>query len=179
MPSKLAKVQKRVSKKKGSKINSLHENSRDAQRLRKAGARDDRVAKSTAVREKANSIWLERIAFFQDHLPETLHPLDLDGMLSLARSYLERCDEEIEQLKAERRPGRPPGTRLTLLEQQKKQEAMEFDSGLWMPNLEDAETLVKLDAWKGDWLSLANLRFVRVGAKGEAKESQFPPRGAF
>jgi translation machinery-associated protein 16 len=178
MPSRLSKVQKHVSKKKGSKINSLHENSRDAQRLRKAGVRDDRVARLSAVREKANRQWLERIAFFQDNLPETLHPMDMEAIQSLISTYLARNNEEIEQLKAERRPGRPPSTRLTLLEQLRDGEGKEYDSGFWMPNLQDEETLVKLDGWKGEWIGLANLRFVRVMAGGTTKESQFPPRGA-
>ncbi|KAL8941203.1 MAG: hypothetical protein Q9216_002380 [Gyalolechia sp. 2 TL-2023] len=37
MPKHLAKVQKKISKKKGA-VSSLHENSRDAKRLRRAGA---------------------------------------------------------------------------------------------------------------------------------------------
>lgn len=178
MPSKLAKVQKHVSKKKGSKINSLHENSRDARRLRNAGARDDRVARLTAVRQKANGQWLERVAFFQDNLPETLHPLDVERVRALIEEYLARNNEELEQLNAERRPGRPPSTRFTLLEQLRDVEKKEYAGGFWMPNLQDAETLVNLDAWKGDWISLGNLRFVRVHEGSAVKESQFPPRGA-
>ena len=78
MPSKLAKITKHVTKKKGAKITSLHEDSRDARRLRKAGARDDRVIRMTHVRQKANGQWLERIAFMQESIPETLHPLEED-----------------------------------------------------------------------------------------------------
>jgi translation machinery-associated protein 16 len=43
MPSKLNKIQKLVTKKKGNNSRALHENSRDALRLRKASTRDDRV----------------------------------------------------------------------------------------------------------------------------------------
>ncbi|CAK4030741.1 Hypothetical predicted protein [Lecanosticta acicola] len=178
MPSKLNKVQKHVSKKKGARINALHENSRDAQRLRKAGARDERVARITATRQQANRPWLDRIAFFQDHLPATLHPMDVAQMRDLVQQFLARHDEELAQLKAERRPGRPPSNRQTLLEQQVKAEAQEYESGLWFPNLQDEETLVKLDGWAGEWMSLAVLRFIRVAKDGEVKESQFPPRGA-
>ena len=53
MPSKFHKVQKRVNKKKGS-TNALHENSRDALRLRSAVQRDDRVHRMGALREKVN-----------------------------------------------------------------------------------------------------------------------------
>ncbi|KAF2768988.1 hypothetical protein EJ03DRAFT_273018 [Teratosphaeria nubilosa] len=178
MPSKLSKVTKHVSKKKGSKINSLHENSRDAQRLRRAGARDDRVARLTAVREKANRQWLERVAFFADRLPDTLHPLNTEQIQELIIEFIGRNDEELDQLKADRRPGRPPVTRQTVLQQQVDAESKEFESGFYLPNLQDEQTLVRLDAWKGDWLSLGNLRFVRIDEKGNVRESQFPPRGA-
>lgn len=53
MPKSLAKVHKKISKKRGN-INSLNENSRDAQRLRRAGARDDKLAKLSAARIKVN-----------------------------------------------------------------------------------------------------------------------------
>ena len=178
MPSKLAKVQKHVSKKKGKKINSLHESSRDAQRLRRAGARDDRVARLTAVKDKANQQFLLRISYLQKNLPEILDPLSVGEIQALISDYLDRNDEELDQLKTERRPGRPPGTRQTLLEEQRKMEQSEYESGFWLPNLQDEETLVKLDQWKGDWVSLGTMRFVRVDGSGSVKESQFPPRGA-
>lgn len=178
MPSALAKVQKHVKKKKGDKIKSLHENSRDAQRLRRAGNRDDRVARLSSIREQVNKQWIDRIVFFQQRLPETLHPLEIPKVLSLIQVYVERNDDELEQLRLERRAGRPPSTRQTLLEQQRKSDEKEFASGLWLPNLQDEETLVKLDRWAGDWVSLGTMRFVRVDVKGELKESQFPPRGA-
>jgi len=178
MPSSLAKVQKHVRKKKGDKSKSLHENSRDAQRLRRATNRDERVAKLGAIKKSANRQWIDRILFCVDHLPDTLHPLEVDEMRSLIQDFVDRNSEELSQLKAERRPGRPPSTRQVLLEQQRDVDAKEFESGFWMPNLQDAETLVKLNDWSGDWISLANMRFVRLRQDGEVKESQFPPRGA-
>ena len=63
MPKSLNKVQKKISKKKG-KVNSLHENSRDSQKLRRAGARGEKLERMSAVRAKANqphctvSFWL-------------------------------------------------------------------------------------------------------------------------
>ena len=178
MPSKLKKVQKQISKKKGSNLNSLHENSRDALRLRRAEARDDRVSRVTAVRQKVNQHWLDRVAFFQARLPDTLHPMELDRIKDLVNEHLSRHDEELEKLQSERRPGRPASNRQRLLEQQLKMDGLEYESGFWLPDLQDAQTLIKLDAWRGDYTGLALLRFVRVEKFGEVKESQFPPRGA-
>lgn len=53
MAKSLAKVQKKISKKKR-KINSLHENSRDSQKLRRAGARAEKLERVSAARAKAN-----------------------------------------------------------------------------------------------------------------------------
>ena len=167
-----------MKKKKGDKITSLHENSRDAQRLRRAGARDDRVARLSSIRDKMNKPWIDRVEFFQQRLPDTLHPLDIEYIQSLIKKYIERNDTEIDQLKAERRQGRPPSSRQTLFEQQRKTDEKEFESGFWLPNLQDEQTLVKLDEWQGDWVSLATFKFARVDSKGVLRESQFPPRGA-
>ena len=54
MPKSLAKVHKKISKKTKGNISSLHENSRDSQRLRRAGARDDKLARLSKARSKAN-----------------------------------------------------------------------------------------------------------------------------
>lgn len=53
MPQRnLQKVHKHISKKRGV-LDSLHENSRDAQRLRRAGARDDRLNRHAAITQRA------------------------------------------------------------------------------------------------------------------------------
>lgn len=52
MPQRnLQKVQKHISKKRGA-VGAMHENSRDAQRLRRAGARDERLIKHAANVDK-------------------------------------------------------------------------------------------------------------------------------
>ena len=178
MPSKLSKVQKRVTKKKGEKAKSLHENSRDAQRLRRAGARDERVSRVSAVREKSNKRWIDRVAFLQDGLPDILHPLEKGQMHALIQGYLGRNDEELQQLQRERRSGRAKSTRQSLLEQQRATERQEYESGFWLPDLSDEETLLKLDKWPGDWSGLGILKFMRLDSNDGLHESQFPPRGA-
>jgi len=60
MPSRYTKIRKHVVKKKGaSKVNSLHENSRDALRLRKAITRDDKVARLNRLRKGENEAFRE------------------------------------------------------------------------------------------------------------------------
>lgn len=54
MPKTLAKVQKKIAKKRGKSASSLHENSRDAKRLRRAGARSEKLDKLAAARGRAS-----------------------------------------------------------------------------------------------------------------------------
>ena len=51
MPKSLEKTRKRISKKKGD-ITALHENSRDALRLRRAVMRDDKLVRVASARRK-------------------------------------------------------------------------------------------------------------------------------
>lgn len=57
MAKALHKVQKQISKKRGGKSNTLHVNSRDSQRLRTAGARQDKIAKVVAAASRANQTY--------------------------------------------------------------------------------------------------------------------------
>ena len=52
MPSSVTKVTKQIKKKKPGKIGALHENSRDAKRLRRANARDDKLNRVATVRAR-------------------------------------------------------------------------------------------------------------------------------
>ena len=64
MTKALAKVHKKVSKKKSS-LNSLHEKSRDAKKLRRAGARseklDDLKSRRLQANEKYSTVSLEDV----------------------------------------------------------------------------------------------------------------------
>jgi translation machinery-associated protein 16 len=55
MPKSLPKTRKQITKKKGaSALDSLHANSRDSQRLRRAAMRDDKLAKLATAKRKAD-----------------------------------------------------------------------------------------------------------------------------
>ena len=56
MPQSLAKVTKHIRRKKG-RVTGLHENSRDAKKLRKAGSREERVGKMSAVKARSEEAY--------------------------------------------------------------------------------------------------------------------------
>lgn len=57
MAKALNKVHKQISKKKGGKLGALHENSRDAKRLRRAGAREEKLARLLTAASRANQLY--------------------------------------------------------------------------------------------------------------------------
>ena len=92
-------------------------------------------------------------------------------------SYLGRYDEEITQLKSQRRYGRPSSTREDLLKQFMTTEYQEYEGGLWIPNLQDEANLGMLRGWNGEWTALSTIKYVRLSRKGTLRESSFPPKG--
>lgn len=58
MARTLQKVHKRITKKRGV-VDALHENSRDARLLRRAGARDDRLSRHAATTLKTRKPYCE------------------------------------------------------------------------------------------------------------------------
>ncbi|KAL9585956.1 MAG: hypothetical protein Q9212_001222 [Teloschistes hypoglaucus] len=153
MPKNLAKVQKQIAKKKGAATSSLHENSRDAKRLRRAGARSEKLEKLSTARAMA----------YQPY--------------QMSNSYLSRNADELATIQSERRPGRPTSTREDTLKQGIDAEDKEYASGFWIPDISDAATVDRLTEWNGEWSSLNNLKFVRVAKDGGKHASSFPPNG--
>lgn len=96
--------------------------------------------------------------------------------LSLYR-YLKRHDEEIVVLKAQRRPGRPPNNRESLMEERRAREENEYSTGFWVPDMENERTLGLLRDWNEQWASLSTLSYVRLTRTGTKTKSCFPPNG--
>lgn len=120
---------------------------------------------------------MARIEFFQTAADEHTSIFALPDIQLLIQQYIHRDDEELETLKAERRPGRPASTREDLLKQKQDAETGEYKSGFWVPDLEDALNLQVLKEWDGRWASLHKVKFVRIAIDGTKKESSFPPKG--
>ncbi|KAI4959416.1 hypothetical protein J4E86_003138 [Alternaria arbusti] len=162
--NRLDKVHKKITKKKGKNPN-LHEGSRDTKRLQSAAQRD----------EKLNRVFRQRKD--QNRTYEHVASLSVPEIQAMIEDYLGRDDEELAQLKAARRPGRPASTRQNLLEIHQNTERDEYAAGFWVPDLEDELNLKKLKDWNGEWAQLATLKFSRISKEGFKKESSFPPKG--
>ncbi|KAL8663831.1 MAG: hypothetical protein Q9202_003516 [Teloschistes flavicans] len=193
MPKHLAKVQKQIAKKKGVAASSLHENSRDAKRLRRAGARSEKLEKLAAARAKAYQPYQDQIlsdgpprncrtdwrgGHASDRRDVLKAPNAIDMPLTATlNSYLSRNAGELAAIQSERRPGRPTSSREDMLKQAIDAEDKEYASGFWIPDTSDAATVDRLAAWNGEWASLNTLKFVRIAKDGRKHSSSFPPNG--
>ncbi|KAF1811316.1 hypothetical protein P152DRAFT_399783 [Eremomyces bilateralis CBS 781.70] len=175
-PKSLNKVQKQIAKKKGAST-ALHEKSRDYRRLQRASAREEKVHKLVASRDKQNDSFLSRVAFFHGEAKLANRPQSISEMQDMIARYIERSANELASVKSERRPGRPPSIREHQLRMRIDQEQREYRSGFWMPDLEDPKNLEALLEWHGEWAGLAPMNFVRIYHDGTKKESTFPPNG--
>ncbi|BCS03350.1 translation machinery-associated protein 16 [Aspergillus luchuensis] len=176
MPKTFQKVTKHIAKKRGA-VEALHEFSRDARRLRRANAREDRVARVSANMSRARQTYVERIAYFHESVPEGQAPMSEDEMKDIVVRYINRSVPEIEQLQSERRKGRPPSKREEALLQRTDVENREFKTGFWMPDFSDESVLKALASWNGDWSGLSTMKFIRITKDGAKQPSVFPPKG--
>lgn len=177
MPRALHKVQKQISKKKGGNVTALHENSRDARRLRQAGAREDKVARIMSAAAKSNQIYVERVAWFQEAVKgHEKPPLDAE-IQELVESFIAREQDELDEIKAAHRPGRPKSKAEERIQDRIDAEEREFKGGFWVPDIRDEACLEKLKRWGGQWGGLSTMTYIRVVKGAEIKSSSFPPKG--
>lgn len=99
-----------------------------------------------------------------------------DASLTASR-HISRHDEEFAELKGQRRSGRPASTREDLLKQSKAAEEREYDSGFWIPDMQDEDNLAILRTWNGEWTALNTFKYVRLSRDGTVQISNFPPKG--
>ncbi|KAJ5769249.1 hypothetical protein N7520_003808 [Penicillium odoratum] len=176
MPRTLQKVHKQIAKKRGV-IDSLHEFSRDARRLRRAGCRDDRLNRHTSAVMKARQPYMERIEYFHNVVQNHDEPLTDEALVEVVNQCINRDSDELAQLQQERRKGRPPIRREEALTQRTQAEEKEFKTGFWMPDLSDEDAFLKLKHWNGEWTALSSAKFIRLVLGGEKQSSSFPPKG--
>ncbi|KAL2218473.1 translation machinery-associated protein 16 [Thermoascus aurantiacus ATCC 26904] len=177
MTRNLYKIQKEIAKKRGGKVEALHEKSRDAKRLRRAGAREERLARVAAAISKGRQLYLDRVTFFQECIQDASSPISDADLADLINKYIHRSDAEIEELQQERRKGRPPSKREEALKQRMQVEEKELTTGFWMPDLTQEEVRSRLASWNGDWSSLSTIQFIRFTRDGGKQPSIFPPKG--
>lgn len=108
---------------------------------------------------------VDRVTWFQLVIDPEAGPLPRDEVHSLIAEYLGRFDEEIEQLKASQRTGRPKPKRLDELEMVRQQEREAYErTGFEMPDLMCAASVAALRRWDGTRESFSQVKMIRIKA---------------
>ncbi|KAG7419335.1 translation machinery-associated protein 16 [Fusarium sp. MPI-SDFR-AT-0072] len=181
MPTTLHKTRKQISKKRNGVVNALHEKSRDSMRLHKAGVRDQRIEKLAAARSKKEQPLVDRVAFFQQALRlkdrDNKGAPEIDEVQRMIHSFVHQYDEEYNETKKARRPGRPASVKEDLLKAKINILEEEYKSGFVMPNLLDNVNVNALHLWEGSWSYLTQLKWVKVNSEGQVRPTSFPSGG--
>ncbi|KAK4231978.1 translation machinery-associated protein 16 [Podospora fimiseda] len=177
MAKTLEKTRKQIAKKKNGQIDSLHENSRDSKRLHRAQIRDDRLKKLEASRKKNNKPLIDRVKHLVDAVRENdWKPLEMPAIQSAISQWVNQHNEEYEQVKKTRRPGRPASAREDLLKMAIAALEKEHKDGFYMPDLSLEKNIQLLERWDKSWSYLTNLSWVKITAEGAGRPSNFPPQ---
>lgn len=109
-------------------------------------------------------------------LPDDIDALpDLASVHSfVAENFLTRHQDELQQLKSERRPGRPPHKRELQLNETIANEQQEYSQGFDIPDLTSLTNVKLLRDWQGDPQALPLFRMVRISAKYPYVQTPMP-----
>ncbi|KAK6347007.1 hypothetical protein TWF696_007097 [Orbilia brochopaga] len=168
MVRSLRKIQAQIKRKRGASSTALIEDSRDAKRLRSGMMRQERLTKSGAARQKALQPKVMRFQHFQQLVDSNAEggQHSVADVLRHVERFLSSIDEEIQQLAAARRLGRPRSAQEDRLRNLLEREQAEFDAGYEIPDVLDAEGVKLLRGWVGRAADLAQLKTRRITRDG-------------
>lgn len=86
--------------------------------------------------------------------------------------WVHRHDKELSEIKSQRRPGRPASTKEDLLLRKITQEMEEFQTGFYVPDLQDWANIEWLQRWNGSVGALAQIRFIRISKERPESSSE-------
>lgn len=162
----LNKVTKNVSKATG----SIHIKGRKFKQLNRATLRDKKITakKAESLEKKLRDMLLFK--FVQEVLNTEFKGksvFTLAEMKLLIESFLARFDDELEQMKKEKRPGRPVSTKQKILEEKVKHDRQLYETGLRFPDISDSHTVDRIRLWNGSTGGTTVMKFTFISKNME------------
>ena len=175
----LNKVTKNISKSTG----SLHIKGRKFKQLNRATLRDKKLQqrKSQSLERKSNelSIVFSFRVYYKKNTANDGGDEDeeegenfkefsnkkqftLDEMKQIIEKFIHQNDDELQRLQSERRKGRPPTNRQTILEEKLKYDLEIYRTGFKIPDLTDQLTVERIKEWNGTTGATTTMKFIRV-----------------
>ncbi|KAJ3404315.1 hypothetical protein HDU80_003008 [Chytriomyces hyalinus] len=150
----------KVSKIKGAE--KAHPFSRKAAQLRRAFAREERVAGLKTMKDADRTRAVDRMVWFKYAIPDELPSANLELVHDLIDQYINRNEDEIEELKATIRPNRQRPPKIALLEMLQGKDRHEYATGMRVPDMCDAANVARLRKWEGDYNGIGAIKMVSI-----------------
>ncbi|XP_071829616.1 translation machinery-associated protein 16-like [Apostichopus japonicus] len=155
----------------------IHPNSRKAHKVGAKEIHNDKVKKVHRATSLKQSVQQEKMLWVKEHLDEEKTIYSKQELCELVERYLERFDEEMEQIniiqgisarKSNQHAPRESAIRLTL-----QKEITDFETcGIEMPDLCNGKILKILKAWQGEAKYLQNIKLRRVKKLTETESNE-------
>ncbi|CEP18577.1 hypothetical protein [Parasitella parasitica] len=154
---------------------AIHPYSRKAHQISRVYQRKEKLA--VKEKKKANNPLGERWLWFRYAFDEEKTVATKPEMHELIELYLERHDEEISELEADRCRGhkKPKNARQQLLESVRTRETSEYNSGMELPDMTNGKTLKLLREWDGDKNGMPRMTTIRLQKPDDDKDTKPPP----
>ncbi|ORX80583.1 hypothetical protein BCR32DRAFT_20688 [Anaeromyces robustus] len=151
---------------------NAHPYSRKAHQVQRAMLREEKNSKTKNAKMAENNLEIEKYQWFREAIPKERANLTKEELTNVVQRYIDRNDEEIENINSTLRKGRPTPPRLTLLKALKKKEQEEFNHGFFVPDLTIAKNVKTLRNWKDDWNSIKLIKLIKIYSKDAQKEKE-------
>lgn len=164
----LTKIQKKL---RNSGKAHIHPNGRKFKQLTRATIRENNITTKKQEFQKRKSTELARVQYLQQVANSESFKdkttFTLEEIAVFLQEFIQREYEELDELKKNRRPNRPPSNRQLLLQQKYDREMEEFKKGFLCPDLTDGHNVTTLRNWNGTLGSLNALKTIRVNIEGK------------
>ncbi|KAI8621782.1 translation machinery-associated protein 16 [Chytriomyces sp. MP71] len=157
----------KVSKIKGAE--KAHPFSRKAAQMRRAFAREERVASLKSHKDADRMRVVDRMVWFKYALQDDIPAATPEIVHDLIDQYINRNEQELEDLKATIRPNRPRPAKIALLEMLQGKDRHEYRTGMKLPDMADAANVVRLRTWEGDYNGISAIKMVEVVESSKPK----------
>lgn len=166
----LQKVSKNIANSKG----QVHVKGRKYKQLKRATLRDKKLNTKKLEHQLKKQKELSVLYFIQELINNDgdKNSYNIDEMKIIIEGYLSRYDEELGDLRAHKRSGRPPTARQTQLEDIKQKEEEIYNNGFKIPLLSDPATVSQLKEWNGTTGGITALKFIQISRNTRELASQ-------
>ncbi|CUM45325.1 uncharacterized protein AC631_00440 [Debaryomyces fabryi] len=156
----LNKVTKNLSKSTG----QMHVKGRKFKQLNRATLRDQKITAKKLKHQEQKDRELASVQFMKDSVNDHADQevFLLEQMKAFIEEYIGRHDEELKELKEQRRPGRPATSRQLQLEVVIENEKQVYATGFKIPDLSNKETVERLKLWNGTSGGTTVMKFIHV-----------------